>query len=487
MKKAKSILALLMAFVMLMSFAVTGSAANSTAIAEEKEANNEFKTATAFGFATQIKGVLGTSTDIDYYSFTSDADGLATVTLAHHEIVGSDADAAYFEITVYDSAENQMAVFRSTGAEKETVSPSFAISAKATYFIKVEMASIHSSTLEYSVTASFDKGALTEKEPNDLAATSTTLQLSTSGSAKLYYGNISSDKDVDFYRVTPTKNGVIYLYIYNGNTAADFKATLYTHYETVDGVLIEEPITSVSINSNEEYAKSVAIGVHGKEYMLKVEALNGKTGDYKTRVFYQAVSDAEMEYNNEPHLYNAIAVGAALRGTISHDTLSHTDVDFYRFQATKDNVGYEISLGLADDKSPKTGSWYITITEGKNAGVVAGADRIEVKAGETKVITTEALEAGRYYYIEIEAGSTLTTEIYKIGVKAVEPKKDDNTTNTDKDFITQLKEYFQIFWDNNFSSWVDDGVDFMKMFGNLLPSIGKALPTLFTWLLSFVS
>ena len=189
MKKAKSILALLMAFVMLMSFAVTGSAANSTAIAEEKEANNEFKTATAFGFATQIKGVLGASTDVDYYSFTSDADGLATVTLAHNEIVDSSADIAYFEITVYDSAEKQVAMFRSTGAEKETVSPSFAISAKATYFIKVEMASIHSSTLEYSVTASFDKGALTEKEPNDLAATSTTLQLSFQllSNPKLFY------------------------------------------------------------------------------------------------------------------------------------------------------------------------------------------------------------------------------------------------------------------------------------------------------------
>ncbi|MBR5561880.1 MAG: hypothetical protein IKW12_01910 [Clostridia bacterium] len=486
MKKAKSILALLMAFVMLMSFAVTGSAANSDAIAEEKEANNSFKTATAFGFATKIKGILDESNDIDYYSFTANSAGLATVTIAHNLIEDANKDLAYFEITVYDGAEKEQLVFRSTGSEKETVSQSFAISQGATYFIKVEMGTIHSETLEYSVTASFDKGALVEKEPNNQAAVATPLELSKSGSAKIYYGNISSTgSDVDFYRVALAKNGVIYIYLYNGNIPGDFKATLYTHYETVDGVLIEEPITSVEINSNEEYKMSAAIGVYGKEYMLKVEGINGKTGDYRTRVFYQEVSDAEMEYNNKPNLYNSIPVGSSLRGTISHDTITSTDIDYYGFKATKDNVGYEISLSLADDKSPKTGSWYITVTEGKNAGVVAEANKIEVKAGETKVIKTGVLEAGRNYYIEVEAGSTHTAEIYRLSVKAIVPEEKPNPDEP-TDFWAQLKAYFQIFWDNNFKNWVDDGVNFIGMLSNLIPSIIQGLPTLFTWLLSFL-
>lgn len=479
MKKAKSILALLMAFAMLMSFAVIGSAAD--AIAEEQEANNSFKTATAFGFATKIKGILDESTDVDYYSFTANSAGLATVTIAHNLIEDANKDLAYFDVAVYDSAEKEQLVFRSTGSEKETVSQSFPISQGATYFIKVEMGTIHSETLEYSLTASFDKGALVEKEPNNQAATATNLELSTSGSAKVYYGNIASKgSDVDFYRVAPTKNGVIYLYLYNGNIPGDFKATLYTHYEGVGGILLEEPITSVSINSNDEYVMSAAIGVYGKEYMLKVEGLNGKTGDYRTRVFYQQVSDAEMEYNNAPNLYNEILVGEPRRGTISGDT----DADYYAFKATKDNAGYEISLALADEKSPKTGSWYITVTEGKNADIVAEANRIEVKAGETKVIKTEALEAGRNYYIKLEKGSTLTTEIYRLGVAAVKVENPDDPEPTS--FWEQLKAYFQIFWDNNFKDWVNDGVNFIGMLSNLLPSIIKGLPELFTWLFSLI-
>lgn len=481
MKKAKSILALLMAFVMVMGIAVTGSAA-ADAVAEESENNGTFETADAFGFGTKIKGVLDEADDADYFTFTANANGLATVILSHNEITDASQDIAYFEIVVYDANETEMLSFRSTGAEKETLSPSFAITSGATYFVVVSMGSIHSETLEYAITADFDSSARTEVEPNNQAATATNLELSTSGNAKPYYGTISSTgNDVDYYRVAPETTGVIYLYLYNGNIPADFKATLYTHYEVADGVLSEEPITSITIDHNQEYVKSVAIGVYAKEYMLKIEGLNS-TGDYRTRVFFQPVSDAEMEYNNKPNANNTLLVGAPLRGTISQDT----DIDFYSFKATADNVGYTISLGLADEASPKTGSWYITITDG-NESVIGNVQNLEVKATETKVITTEALVAGKNYYIEIKQGSTLTTEAYRIGVAAVEPSEDTEPDANDGDFFAQIKEYFNVFWENNFSNWVDDGVNFVGMITNLIPGFIKALPDLFKYLPSIIT
>lgn len=476
MKTAKSILALLMAFVMLMGVCVTGNAAAGDAVAEESEPNGAFTTADPFGFATKIKGTLEVATDEDYFSFTATAGGLATVTIAHNEITDASQDIAYFEVAVFDATEAKMVEFRSTGAEKETLSPSFAITSGATYFVVVKMGSIHSETLEYSITADFDSSARTEIEPNDQAATATNLELSTSGNAKPYYGTISaSGNDVDFYRVAPSTTGVIYLYLYNGNIPGDFKATLYTHYEIANGVLSEEPITSITINTNEEVVKSVAIGVHAKEYMLKIESLNARNSDYRTRVFFQPVSDAEMEFNNLPHVNNTLLVGSPLRGTISHDT----DVDFYSFQAAADDAGYKISLGLSDQASPKTGSWYITVTEGKNQGVVAGAQRLEVKATDTTVITAEDLVPGRNYYIKIEMGSTLTTEAYTIGVAAIEPTDDPNPDPVPGGFFAQIKAYFEIFWNNNFADWVDDGVNFIGMITNLIPGFIAALPELF--------
>lgn len=475
MKKAKSILALFMAILTLMSFAVTGSAA--TAAAEEKENNNIIGSANAFGFGTEIKGNLATADDIDWYSFTSDAAGLACVTIKHNEIADASKDIAYFQITVYGDANGTKSIvdFRSTGAEKSISSPSFAIDANKTYYIKIEMGTTHSATLEYSIAASFDKGAYTEKEPNNQSATATVLELSTKGVSKQYYGTIdSTGKDVDFYRITPKEQGVVYLYIYNGATAGDFKATLYTHDEKADGVLEEVEISSISINSNEDQKMSVAIGVTAKEYMLKVEGLNGKTGGYRTRVYFEPVSDAEWEYNNEKNDANFIEVGKSLRGTISQAS----DVDFYKFKAAgADNVGFKISLGSVNAASKEQGTWYITVTDAATDAVVSEIYNYEVKAGAPTVLSTESLVAGRYYYIEVKKGGNLNTEIYKLGVTAIEPSKDDDNSS-DLSFFEQISDYWNKFL-KNFEGWFEQ-IDVGAIVASITASVVTVLTILFS-------
>ena len=486
MKKAKSILALLMAFVMLMSFAVTGSAAT---VAEESEDNGTAKTADAFGFGTEIKGVLDKSTDTDWYSFTPDASGLAYVNLKHDEIADANKDLAYFEATIYDataatneSAAKILATFRSTGAQKTSASPSFAIDKGVTYFIKVTMGTIHSETLSYSLIASIESGALTEKEPNNIAAKATPLELSTRGNAKIYYGSISvpenaqAEDDVDWYRIVPSAKGVVYVYLYNGTIPADFKATLYSHYEKANGVLDEKVVTTVEIDSNKTDAMSVAIGVDAKEYMLKIEGLNECVGGYKTRVFFEAASDAEAEYNNTEEKANEFTVGKAVRGTISHDT----DVDCFKFKAVgEDNVGFKISLGSAASDVKVAGSWYISVKDAATKETVSEIYKDVVNAGKAVEFTTEKLVAGRYYYVTVEKGGTLTTDIYKLSVTKIEPKPDDGNNNNG-DFFAQIKAYWAEFW-KNFEGWFEQ-INIIGIVKDLLPGIVNAMPELFAFI-----
>lgn len=471
MKKAKSILALFMAFIMLMSFAVTGSAET---VAVETEPNNELKTASAFGFGTEIKGVLDVADDVDWYSFTSDAAGLASVTVKHDEIADASKDLAYFDIVIKDVNGKDLATFRSTGAEKNSVSPSFAIDAGVTYYIVVKMGTVHSETLEYALIASFDKNAKTEKEPNNQAATATNLELSTKGNAKHYYGTIASTgDDVDWYRVAPGANGVIYLYLYNGNIPADFKATLYTHDEYADGALREVEITSIEINSNEESKMSVAIGVTAEEYMLKIEGINGKTGGYRTRVYFEAANDAEWEYNNSKTDANIITVGSSLRGTISLPA----DVDYFKFKAVNtDNIGFKISLGSYNAASKAEGTWYVTVYDATPNGEYI-AEKVEVKAGEPTVISTESLVAGRFYYIVVEKGGTYNSEIYQLKVTEIVPEKDDDDTSG-LSFGEQIKAYWSQFM-KNFEGWFEQ-IDIPA----IVSSIAKSVTTVFTILFS---
>lgn len=478
MKKAKSILALLMAFVMLMSFAVTGSAAT---VAEEKESNNDSKTATAFGFITEIKGALGDATDVDWYSFTNNDDaGLATLSLKHDKIADANKDLAYFEVNIYEStAKKILATFRSTGAQETATSPSFSIDKGATYYVEVRMGTIHSETLAYSIIGSIDKGAYIEREPNNLSATSTALELSTRGNAKIYYGSIAySEGDVDWYRINPSEKGVVYVYLYNGSTPSEFKATLYSHDETKDGALREQEITSVTVNPNQESAVSVAVGVSKKEYMLKIEGVNDNIGGYKTRVFFEAASDAEAEYNGEQGFATEIEVGKPLRGTISQVK----DVDYFKFKAVgEDNVGFKISLGSVNEASTADGSWYITVTDAATKEVVAEIYEDEVKPGKATVFSTEKLVAGRIYYIKVEKGGTLNTEIYKLGITAIEPEKTDDPVSG-LGFFEQIKVYWGEFM-KNFEGWFEQ-INIMGIITNILPGIMEAMPALFTWLFS---
>lgn len=476
MKKAKSILALLMAFVMLMSFAVTGSAAT---VAEESESNNDSKTANAFGFGTEMKGALGDSADEDWYSFTNDAAGLATITIKHDEIADANKDLAYFEVLIYEStATKVLASFRSTGAQKTATSPSFSIDAGATYYVVIRMGTIHSETLAYSIIGSFDKGAYVEKEPNNLSATATSLALSTRGDAKIYYGSIAP-ADVDWYKITPTAKGVVYVYLYNGSTPADYKATLYSHDETKDGVLIEQEITTVTVNSNQESAVSVAVGVDKKEYMLKIEGVDDNIGGYKTRVYFEAASDAEAEYNNEQGFATIIELDKPLRGTISQNK----DVDYFKFKAVgEDNIGFKISLGSVNEASTADGSWYITVTDAATKEVVAEIYEDEVKPGEATVFSTEKLVAGRYYYIRVEKGGTLNTEIYKLGITAIEPENTDDGDVSGLSFVEQIKVYWAQFM-KNFEGWFEQ-INIMGIITSILPGIIEAMPALFTWLFS---
>ncbi len=481
MKKAKSILALLMAVLMLMSFGVTGFAIAT----EEEEENGSAKDATAFGFGTEIKGTLSSAEDVDYYSFTNKEGGLASVTISHLESPDASKDFAYFEVTIYDSTETEIISFLSTGADEKTSSPSFSIDPDTVYYVKVEASTVYSESFGYSLTASFDKGAYSEKEPNNLAATATNLELSTKGVAKHYYGTISAptldeegnvvSRDVDYYRVAPTKAGVIYIYLYNGaSKRADYKATLYTHDEGKNGVLRAVPITSVSINSNQESVTSVRIGVDAKEYMLKVEGLEGSTGGYRTRVYFAADSYAEKEYNSETNDANLIKTGSHILGTIS----DKNDVDYYKFVATaKNNDGYKITLGANDANAKNDGSWYVTLYDGSTieAAVVDKIQKIEVPAGKATEIKTSKLVEGRTYYIKVEGGATLNTELYKISIAEIPAeKKDEPATGTG--FLDQIKAYIATFA-KNFEGWFEQ-INVMGIVSSITSSVVKVITML---------
>ncbi|MBQ8764065.1 MAG: T9SS type A sorting domain-containing protein [Clostridia bacterium] len=453
MKKVKSLLALILA--MLIAFG--GTVCAFAADPEETEENSTLATADVFGLGSSIKGKIGDINDVDIYTFTAAESGLVTVTLAHDKKTDADAIASYYKVSVLDSKGEEIDSFKSAGSDAEA-SIDFSVT-PAVYYVKVEWDRVLDDSLEYTLSAKINKTALFEKEPNDITSQATAMTLSKKGDNKLYYGAIT-EGDVDYYQVTFSKPSLALFGIYNTTSkAGSYKASLVKVVDGLNGAPAEKVVGSISINSGEEVKDSPLFGVNGGTYYLKVEGVGASTGGYQVRVYAgDSNSTDEFEYNNEEKYSNLIAAGKYVTGNV----FDASDVDIFRFNAPKDNNGYEITFVDYDNKQEVTnGQWTIEVVDA-NGSVVE--DKVTVLNSEKVVAETDALEAG-VYYIKVTAGNNFTGETYKLSLAekkaSEEDKKDDDDVITIDEFLADLGAIdWSGFW-KNFEGWLE----YVNVFG----------------------
>lgn len=454
MKKAKSLLALILAMLIAFGGAVCAFAAENLT---ETEENGTLATANVFGIGSSIKGKIGEANDVDVYSFTATESGLVTITLTHDVKTGADPIATYFKVTAVDSADEFIDSFSSTG-EEASDSIDFSV-IPGVYYIKVESGSVLDTSFEYVLSAKINSSALFEKEPNDITSQATEMQLSKKGETKLYYGAITAG-DVDYYAVTFSKPSLALFGIYNtASKSGSYKASLVKIVDGLNGTPTEKVVGAITIDDGEEVKDSPLFGVNGGLYYLKVEAIGSSTGGYQVRVFSgDSNSTDEYEYNNEMKYANKIQVGKFATANI-FDT---SDVDIFAFDAPKSNKGYEITFVDYDGKKDVTnGQWTLEIVD-ENGDVVA--NKVTILNSETIVTETDVLETGTYY-IKVTAGNVFTGETYKVSLAE---KKKASTDDEADDGKTTIGEFFEDikaidwsgFW-KNFEGWFE----YINIFG----------------------
>lgn len=472
MKKAKSIVAILLSLLVVMGCSVSAFAVELT----ESETNNTPNTANVMGLANKIKATLAEADDVDYFSFEVSTPSLITVNLEHAAITS--AASTYFKVEVLNSNGEEVASFKSEGSASKSSSAPFAAEV-GTFYVKVSMGQSHDATLEYTLSASVDTTAYTEKEPNDVAANATSLTLSTSGSKKQYYGTIADkddssteeiETDVDYYSLDIPAPGAVYFYLYNGSSAkGNYKATLYAYLDGADGTPVPKALGSITITSNEASVISPSVGVNGGNYLLKVEGINGSVGGYQTRVYYLSDNNSEYEYNNVKEYANVIGTTSTTYGSV----FDANDVDYYKFTAASGNNGYNIKLAVNANYKNVEGQWTISVIA-PNKSVIAKVDATNTKAAE---ISTDALEAG-VYYVVVSAGNVVNPGLYELSM-SVKTAASNDDDDDDKSFIDKIKD---LPWDNfmdNFKGWFEQ----INIMG-IISSIVSSVATVFTYLFS---
>ncbi len=466
MKKVKSFISLFLAVLM-----VAGCMATASAAAGEKVPNDDVSSATLLKKEETLSDTLNTAEDKDYYKFTSDVIGLATVKIAHSALTG--ATASYFKVTVVDAAENVIDEFTSAGSSSSDLSAAFTVAKDAVYYVIVERGSVYDSSVTYSVSVSLDSTVLTETEPNNSEATAPAMSLSVSGNSKVYYGTLT-ENDIDCYRVTLTKPGVLNLYLYNGATkTGNYKALLKTYSEGYEGEEELYDVTSISIAKNEASVMGPSVCVPEGDYTL---VITGDLGSYSTKVFFREAANIETEINDTAATADGIAVGTTYKATLDEVA----DVDYFKFAAVKDNKGFDFNF-----KAAAEGKWNVRILNSDKEPIDAKTAVIEVNAtvnSKEAKIETMPLEAGTYY-IEVTSakeGKDYNSDIYEISVTARNEALDDGEEE-EKSFIDRIKELnWGSLW-KNFEGWFDQ-INIMGM----VSSITASIVTIITFLSSFL-
>ncbi len=462
MKNIKSILAFVMALIVAMSCFATAFAAEIREDDTDSK-NNVISGATVFTAEDTATGVLQQG-DTDYYKFTVETAGLATVTIAH-EANASELD--YFVVEIIrlaeDNTEAVIASFKSAGNATQVASPAFGADA-GDYYVKVTEGNVKGSNLEYTLSFAVDTEALCETEPNDSYKDATAIELSTNYEAKKYAATISSADDADYYLVEVPAEGFIYFFIDNDTSAkGNYKVSLLTHIEGTAGVADDKTLGTVTVAAADSTKTSPSVGVEKGSYYLKVTGIDGSTGGYNVYALFYGYTGVESEFNGSFATADSIAVSEALDATI----FDADDKDYYKFTSTADNLAFTVKVAPLESNTAD-GVWQVKIYDAQgNAVSGAIATASQSAAGEV-VFTAEGMAAGTYY-IEVTAGSVVNTGYYQISIV------DDEEVAPKMTFIERIKNLDWSGFIDNFNGW------FLKIdFKSTIKAIGQSIIWLFS-------
>jgi hypothetical protein len=298
------------------SYSVTANLVAGSVAGFESEPNNASTTADALTLGTSMTGQLATSTDVDWYRFTTTSAGTLSIVLD----VPTSSTLDYFRVGLYDATSGALMNSYLTGSDKTFQT---AVPGAGSYFLAIDVPSYNYSGSSYSVTANLVAGSVAgfESEPNNASTTADALTLGTSMT-----GQLATSTDVDWYRFTTTSAGTlsIVLDVPTSSTLDYFRVGLY---DATSGALMNSYLTGSD--------KTFQTAVPGAgSYFLAIDVpsynYSGSSYSVTANLVAGSVAGFESEPNNASTTADALTLGTSMTGQLA----TSTDVDWYRFTTT---------------------------------------------------------------------------------------------------------------------------------------------------------
>lgn len=343
----------------------------------EFETNNTIEEANKIEVNKQYQGNLSSDEDVDYYKFEVENDGKINISFQHDKI---DTGDRLWEIYLIDNEVNNE-IIRLNSVGGTTIEESnYARIAAGEYYIKIN--SFYFSDKNYLFQINFlEESDSFEKEQNDRIDSANHIDIN-----RNYIGNLQTDKDVDYYKITVGEKGKVYISF--GHDKIDTGDRLWEIY-LLDGVDDKTIITLFSMG-REALLQSDCVRIPPGDYYLKINSFYYSNRDYNFTVNFESESEQfESEYNNEFSTANNISIDTKYVGNMQSDR----DVDYYCLTVNETRnitVWFEHDMIDSNDRY-----WEIYVINGVNDETVL---QMNIRGTENIIsATAENVEPGIYY------------------------------------------------------------------------------------------
>ncbi len=383
----------------------------------EKERNNSFDKPNAILTNKEYSGSIENGTDLDYYRFHLDEDGVVTFSFSHEFV---DSDYTHWRIRLFreDNTKNELLNRTFTGDEKQTVTTS-SVGLPAGYYILLVRDSSKQSANTYKFTVNYTKSDAWEREQNDTFNSPNAILTN-----KEYSGSIENNTDLDYYRFHLDEDGVVTF-----SFSHEFVDSDYTHWRIRlfrDDDTKNELLNRTFTGDEKKTVTTSSVGLPAGYYVLLVmDSSKHSANTYKFTVNYTKSDAWEKERNNSSDKANDILINKEYSGSIENSN----DADYFRFHLEADGaVSFSFSHEYVDNDYT---NWVLSLYPDESVNKELYSQSFI--GNEKKTITTSKtkLQAG-YYIIKITDSSKWSDATYRFTVNDAssgKPKKESNPTD----------------------------------------------------------
>jgi len=359
---------------------------------------------------------LPTPETVKYYMFELPSPGKVYLSFNHTNLGHTNI---LWKLTVFDSDENEMLYFQSSGKDSAGKSMNAYLD-KGTYYIRVASGGssfLHSNT-EYKLTVNYaENNGEFEIEHNNEFETATLI----SELNNPITGNIRTYNDIDFYRITLQSPGKVYLNfkhsnLENGNIL--WKITLFDSDEN--------EMLYYQSSGRDTNGKSINAYLDKGTYYIRV--ISGGNSyfhsdiDYKLTVNYaENNGEYEVEHNDSiEQASNIYEINSPIIGNIR----TYSDIDYYKFTMPASG---RISLSFKHSNLEHGNIyWKIVLFDSSGKDLIrldSEANDTEVKSGEIKVdkgtYFIRVVSPGYYFHSDIDYTLKVISPDIKPAVKVL--------------------------------------------------------------------